>query len=86
MGKEVTLSTSADTVMTGGGKKTKKKRKNAATSLHIYTLAQAQNTLLICREAPVCLQSAGNDGDGVQEEKKKKLQKNLQPAAGERSL
>lgn len=82
----MTLSASADTVMTGGGGE-----ENTATSLHIYTLAQAQNTLLICREAPVCLQSAGNDGDGVQRKKKRKkkketYKKNLQAAAGERSL
>lgn len=49
----------------------RRKKNTAQHHLHIYTLAQAQNTLLICREAPVCLQSAGNDGDGVQKKTKK---------------
>lgn len=64
---------SADTVTTGGKKNT------AQHHLHIHTLALAQNTLLIRKEAPVCLQSAGNDGDGVQ---KKKTQKIYNPPQG----
>lgn len=69
MEKEVTVSMSADTVMTGGGEK--KTRHNI---ICIYTLWLRPKThSSFAEKLQSVLQSAGNDGDGVRKKNKKKF-------------
>lgn len=50
-----------------------RKKNTAQHHLHIYTLAQAQNTLLICRETPVCFAVCRKWRRRCPEKKQKKI-------------